>query len=129
MHLGTVSKTQDFDMKTTAGALQSALQHILRVNPTQKCVLMTPLMRDNSDYDITSFNQIGHQLKDYREVILELGKQYGIPVWDGYFHSGITMANLKANTRDGLHPNNVGYAIASKSLAEFTLSVDNVDDV
>lgn len=121
--LGTVSHTDDFDIKTTAGALQAALQRILTVNPTQKCVLMTPLMRDNSGYSITSFNQAGFQLKDYRKVILELGDQYGLPVWDGYFQSGVTMANLKAHTRDGLHPNNTGYAVSSKALAKFVSSL------
>lgn len=121
--LGIVINTQDFDIKTTAGALQAALQHILTVHPDQKCVLMTPLMRDNSGYDITSFNQVGCQLKDCREVIFELGIRYSLPVWDGYFHSGITMANLESHTRDGLHPNNAGYAVASQALAEFVASV------
>lgn len=125
--LGTVSQNEDFDVKTTAGALQATLQRVLTVNPKQKCVLMTPLMRDNSGYDIASSNQAGYQLKDYREVIFELGKQYGIPVWDGYYHSGITMTNLKAHTRDGLHPNNAGYAVASQSLAEFISSFVSID--
>jgi lysophospholipase L1-like esterase len=122
--LGTVSDTQDFDIETTAGALRVALQRILTVNPAQKCVLMTPLMRDNSGYSITSFNQVGYQLKDYRGVTLELGEQYNIPVWDGYFQSGITIANLKTHARDGLHPNNAGYAVASESLAELISSVE-----
>lgn len=112
-----------FDKTTTAGALQSALEHILTTNNDQEILLMTPIQRDNSNYSIYSTNKAGFKLDDYRQMIIKLGELYSIPVWDGYAESGLNLLNLNKYTLDGLHPNNAGFERISKSLCAYIKGV------
>lgn len=112
-----------FDKTTTAGALQSALEHILTTNNDQEILLMTPIQRDNSSYSIYSTNKAGFKLDDYRQMIIKLGELYSIPVWDGYAESGLNLLNLNKYTLDGLHPNNAGFERISKSLCAYIKGV------
>lgn len=112
-----------FDKTTTAGALQSALEHIFTTNNDQEILLMAPIQRDNAGYTIYSTNQAGFKLNDYRQMIIKLGELYSIPVWDGYASSGLNLLNLNKYTLDGLHPNNAGFERISKSLCAYIKGV------
>ena len=122
--LGAIDKVGAvFDKATTTGALQSAIESIFKSKPDQLITLMTPLQRNKDGYDIYNKNNAGYTLNDYREAILEIGRLYSIPVWDGYAQSGVNMLNLDALTLDGLHLNNVGYRFVTERLTSFLQGV------
>jgi len=124
VELGVIDKVGAvFDKTTTTGALQSAIESIFKSKPDQLITLMTPLQRNKDGYDIYNKNNAGYTLNDYREAILEIGRLYSIPVWDGYSSSGINMLNLDTLTLDGLHLNNVGYRSVTERLTSFLQGV------
>lgn len=106
--LGAIGDTA-FDDTTFYGAYRKAVEHILTNSPTIRLVLMTPLQRNNSGYDVNYTNSAGHKLIDYVNAIKAIGEMYGLPVCDMYSNSGFTQLTLSTYTMDGLHPNDVGY--------------------
>jgi lysophospholipase L1-like esterase len=99
-----------FDDTTFYGAYRKLLEHILTAKPTIKIYLLASLQRDNSGYDVNFTNPAGCKLIDYVNAVKEIGQMYGLPVLDLYATSGITRLTLDTYTRDGLHPNDLGYA-------------------
>lgn len=113
-----------FDRNTFYGAYQTTLEYIINKRPDIRIVLFTPLHRNESNYNSTIFtNTAGHKLIDYVEAIKALGDRYSIPVCDMYANSGINMLTLGVDTRDGLHPNDVGYAKMGRYASKF---IDNL---
>lgn len=113
-----------FDRNTFYGAYQTTLEYIISKRPDIRIVLFTPLHRNQSNYNSTIFaNTAGHKLIDYVEAIKAVGARYSVPVCDMYSNSGINMLTLDVDTRDGLHPNDMGYAKMGRYAAKF---IDNL---
>lgn len=108
----------DYDETTFTGAYQSLLDKIKEDNPDSKVYLITPLQRDNDDYDINTVNEAGHKLVDYADRVKELGEKYDYEVIDLYSNSEITINTLDKYTVDGLHPNNEGFKILADEVLE-----------
>lgn len=125
--LGTLGVIGDniFDTSTFYGAYRQAIEHILTQNPTARIVLFTPLQRDNSGYDVNYVNAAGCKLIDYVNAIKDIGTMYGLPVCDLYANSGFTELTLSTYTRDGLHPNSLGYTRIGGYITQFLNSVGN----
>jgi len=108
-----------FDTTTFYGAYRELIEYILNINPEVRIVLLTPLQRDNSGYDVNYTNSAGHKLIDYVNAVEEIGEMYSLPVCDLYRKSGITQKTLSTFTEDGLHPNNLGYKRIGNLISSF----------
>ena len=119
--IGVIGKKDDnnFDETSFYGAYRKLLDCILKQNKSIRIYLFTPLQRDNDGYDINKINTEGNKLIDYVYAIIKIGELYKLPVLDLYSKSGINISNLKQYTRDGLHPNDEGYELISRSIDDF----------
>ncbi|MFD0672395.1 SGNH/GDSL hydrolase family protein [Cohnella sp. GCM10027633] len=126
--IGELGATGDisFDDCTFYGALRSAIEHMLTVEPTRRIALFTPLQRGNAPYDVNYVNAAGHRLVDYADAIARVGAMYAIPVYDAYRTSGITQLNLRVYTLDGLHPNDAGYERIARTMIPFLRNLGGV---
>lgn len=127
--LGTIGTAADttFDTTTFYGAFCEAVKYILTSSPTIRLVLITPLHRDQHDYDDDTVNAVGLKLIDYVNAVKLIGKMYGLPVCDLYSNSGITELTLSTYTIDGLHPNDDGYKRMAEVLADTLTTGGNND--
>lgn len=107
-----------YDESTFTGAYQTLIEKIKDENPDSKVFLITPLQRNNDDYDINTVNEAGHKLVDYADRVKELGEKYDYEVIDLYSNSEITMDTLDKYTVDGLHPNNEGFEVLASEILE-----------
>ena len=125
--LGTKGVIGDttFDDTTFYGAYRKAVEYILTNSPTIRLVLMTPLQRDNSGYDVNYTNSAGCKLIDYVDAIRNIGEMYGLPVCNMYENSGFTKKTLATYTLDGLHPNTTGYIRMGNYLTGFLNAIGN----
>jgi lysophospholipase L1-like esterase len=112
-----------FDETTFTGSYQLLIEKILSSNPSIDLVLITPPQRIRDGYDINFTNEVGSKLIDYVDVIKSLGEMYSIPVLDLYSEGGISKDNMNTFTRDGLHPNDVGYERISEKMYRFLLNI------
>lgn len=108
---------REFDRETFYGAYRTTLDYILQQNVHARIVLFTPLKRNNGGYTDETVNTVGHSLDDYRQAIIRLGEMYALPVIDLFATSGFNKWTLSTYTRDGLHPNEVGYDRMARSIA------------
>lgn len=111
MPLGDIGQIGDtgFNTETFYGAYRDTIEYILKLKPTIRICLWTPLQRDNANYDVNYTNSAGHKLIDYVDAIIAIGEMYAIPVIDLYRNSGVTKLTLSTFTADGLHLNSKGY--------------------
>ena len=109
--LGVIGQIGDtgFNTETFYGAYRDTIEYILKLKPTIRICLWTPLQRDNANYDVNYTNSAGHKLIDYVDAIIAIGEMYAIPVIDLYRNSGVTKLTLGTFTADGLHLNSTGY--------------------
>lgn len=108
----------NYDESTFTGAYQSLLDKINEENPNAAVYLITPLQRDNDNYDINIVNDVGHKLVDYVDRIKELSDKYGYEVIDLYGDSKITVDTLDDYTVDGLHPNDKGFEVMANEIMD-----------
>lgn len=77
----------NFDTNTSYGAIQSAIEYIAVNNPYTKIYLMTPIpakIKEKSDSILK-----GQEFPiSYRDMFIEIGKLYNIPVLDWYKLTG-----------------------------------------
>ena len=99
--VGTITST-DFDTSTSFGALRAILEYIRLNYPTVDIYLLTPLQNKTRD-------MVKHQAM--ADGIIAISGYYGAPVFDLFRRSGIGKYTFDIYTRDGLHPNNAGYAL------------------
>ncbi|MGV0828336.1 SGNH/GDSL hydrolase family protein [Empedobacter brevis] len=95
---------------------ETLIDSILSQSKNKNIYLLTPLQRNNDNYDVNYINKAGHKLIDYRNEIIRIGKLKNIPVIDLYYKSGIDSTNFNKYTLDSLHPNNEGYKIIGNIL-------------
>lgn len=108
----------NYDESTFTGAYQLLFEEIESGNPDAEVYLITPLQRDNDNYDINTVNEAGHKLVDYVDRIKELSDKYGYEVIDLYGDSEITIDTLDDYTVDGLHPNDVGFEVMANEIMD-----------
>ena len=115
------------DIETFCGALEEIIKQLQKNSPLGQVMLITP-MRVNNFRDFPCWyekNEDGHVLEDYRNAILELGRQYAVPVLDFF-----SMAHINADCEemkeallpDGLHPNAAGYRRMTRKIAQFMVT-------
>ena len=108
--LGKLEKIgTEFRLNTFYGAYQDLIEYILSKNPKIRIILMTPLQRSINGKDIYWINSTDKSYYDYVNAVIEIGKLYSIPVARMDSESGLNLINIDTLTRDGLHPNNLGY--------------------
>lgn len=114
--LGMIGDTE-FNTGTFYGAYRAAIEYIRSNNPTCPIIVCSPLQRDNSGYDVKYTNSAGHKLIDYVNAVEAVAEMYALEYVDLYRRSGMTKANLDVATKDGLHPNNIGYEMMYSCIA------------
>lgn len=109
--LGTKNNTSS---TTFYGALRTMVNKLKAQNPKAKIVIFTPLQRNWQGVNLSR-----NRLVDYVNAIKYIGKADNIPVLDLYNTSGITSKNIDQYTKDGVCPNEAGFKMISKVMADF----------
>lgn len=104
------------DTDTFAGALHELILQVRTIIGEKPIVLMTPLNRGDYGTDVRKpstidCNKQGNYLKDFVNAIKEIGRFYGIPVFDagGVMNFDPTLRTTSSYTSDLLHPNQAGH--------------------
>lgn len=95
--LGTIA-----DSSATAsfyGYTRKFFETLLGWKPTLKIVMFTVLKRTSGPT-----NSNGNTVRDFCEAIIAVSKEFGAPVLDLNYTSGLNALNLATWTSDGLHP-------------------------
>ena len=98
------------------------IDYIKSQNSNVEIILITPLQRNNGNYDINTTNSVGCKLVDYVNAVKEIGSYYGLKVIDLYNNSFITMNNLDIYTQDGLHPTVKGHELIGNEITYYILN-------
>ena len=117
--LGTKGST---DKTTFYGGITSLLSGIKTKFPTTPILFFTPLQRDyfgTGDEISGMTNGNGNTLKQYRDIIIEMCSEAGIPCFDLYSMSGLYPENVHSWTIDGLHPNQTYWNTHYQLIADF----------
>ncbi len=110
---------ETWDTTTSLGALRAILEYIRSNFPSVNIYLMTPLQNKTRDMEKHEFISDG---------IITLGGYYGAPALDLFRESGLGKYTFDLYTRDGLHPNNDGYAKYSALIVRFLETEMSVRD-
>ena len=112
--LGTESDFKDnTGVETYYGALRIFKDKINSLNPNAIIICANGITRNNDNYSSTSINKAGQTLIDYNEALENIAVKNNWIFIDQFRYSGITNNNLNLTTADGLHPNELGYALIS----------------
>ena len=88
--------------------------------PDARIVFLTPLYRDYFGGVLPTMggqiNDIGISLYEYRDVIVNQGKQHNIEVIDLTGDDFLNADNIREYTTDGLHPNEAGNKMIAEKL-------------
>lgn len=131
--VGTVQpKGSEFDTSTYAGAMQSAIEHILNANKDIKLYLLTPIQGWYNEYNTlnvpnTSSSAVGVLSEEYPNMMIKIAKLYGLPILDWYHKSRINQSNKTYLMGDNpavfkayvLHPTQKGYKKMADVLIPF----------
>ena len=105
---------------TFYGAVRSVCETLIYEHPDALIVFATPTRRTTPPGSgIPDLNSAGLSLKDYRDAIITVCAQYGIPVLDLYMNSRIREDTAAEYLMDGLHPNGVGFELLANEIAEY----------
>ena len=118
--LGAVTPegTEEFDMKTTCGALESALSHLKKNCPDTKVIF---ILIHNAGGRATTKNDLGLTFNDYAEGIRAVCKKYNVSVADCLKDSGLDTSDVSMSEKythkfngvfpqgDGVHPTEEAY--------------------
>lgn len=96
------------DRTTFTNGVHTVIDNLINKYPDAEFLLVTPLQRVNG----TVANSQGMTLNDYCEILRDVHKEYGIPIFDMYYDGNFHISNsdfIDDNTynSDGLHPNDV----------------------
>ena len=114
--------------ETFCGAVDFLMRFLKDTYENADIVFMTPARMQYGDFNDEKPSPRpmkaadAKPLKEYCRVIIEKGKQYGIPVLDLYSTLGIDPnipEEREKYTADGLHFNNAGHAVLADRLAAF----------
>ena len=114
-----IGNFNDRTTDTFYGALHVLYSSLVTKFPGKPIVIITPLHRE--------IEVIGNKtLKAYVDIIREVAEYYSLPILDLYAESGL-QPNVPVIKEmfmpDGLHPNDAGYEILAKKIANFLLKL------
>lgn len=121
------NETRTADKTTFGGALRYSIERLLTAYPNLRIALVCPTWRywlneDNSfNYDSDTFvNDNGDKLHDFVDKVIEIAKDYHLPVINPYDEMGINKHNtsLWFATNDGTHPSANGQKILAKLMSK-----------
>lgn len=112
---------------TFYGAVRYLAEQLLAGNPKGELFFITPMKtRDFKGYPHwNAGNEGGWKLIDYRNAIMDVCREYSIPVLDFFSTSGITadIPEMKAYIQpDGLHPSRAGYERMTRKIYNFIVN-------
>lgn len=102
---------------TFYGAMHFLCRGLIAKYPKADIVFMTPL---HASYERK--NKRGFALKQYVDIIREVCEYYSLPVLDLWANSGIALhvsPQKELYSKDGLHPNDAGYARLCRRVEAF----------
>ena len=113
----------DRDPYTFYGACHYLMNGLLNRYAGKPVVILTPLHCQFEDNPRGSGKPVSvAPLSVYREILMKVAEEYGLPVLDLYATSGIQPKNDVCRERlcpDGLHPNDAGHAIIARRVGLF----------
>lgn len=111
-----------YDTGTFGGSLRNSIELLKETYPDMQIVLVTPiyciLFSQEESYDCTEKDFGSGYLEDYVQLLLQIGREYNLPVIDNYHNSGICLENWKEYLEDGMHPNEDGRELLAAQMAE-----------
>ncbi len=115
---------EDTSPDTFCGGVDFLMNLLRELYPQSRLAFLTPIRRQGDEAPaIHPYKQPdARPLWDYAQVILEKGRQYGIPVLDAYHGLNINPnreADYIAYTMDGLHLNDAGHAELARLVEAF----------
>lgn len=117
--IGDISDPAGTD--TLYAALRSICETFKREFPDTIVFFATPLQRTNppGSGSLEGINGAGLTLDAYAEAIIKICAEFEYPVLDFYHTSKITKDTSAQYLFDGLHPNQDGFEVLAKEIAEF----------
>lgn len=107
--------------ETFAGGYRKVIDKIFEINPKAKVVLCTP----RKGYDFMTYlpkncmdRHKGHYLKDYVNIIRQIGEYEGFPVADFYAECGGQRDLRNMSMDSALHPNDRGHQMMANVLVK-----------
>lgn len=112
-----IASENPLDIYTYKGSIRCAVAKLQKAYPDSIILLMTPnfcsYFRNGTDF----MSDVGGQLADYADAVLELSKELGVRCLDNYRDLGINAQNHVQYLADGCHPNERGrYLIGRRIL-------------
>ena len=120
---------------TFKGSVRMLMEGLIEKYPDKHIVFFTPIKRCDDDRTPESVNGNGDTVKDFADAVIEIGKQYGIPVIDIYTPDVVNLTNLGPYDNyeelipDGLHPSGLGHEILGEYMMEQLLEIGVFKDV
>lgn len=121
-----------FDITTTAGALQSSIEHILSQNSKVQIFLATPISGfyyQSGTKDVPGpYKKETVLSRDYADVFLNVGAMYNLPVCNWYDQIVINTSNKtellgdRSDQAYSLHPTLAGFRLMGETL---TVTMDS----
>lgn len=113
---------EDRTPDTFWGACHYLFNGLLKLYSGKPILILTPLHRldENNPLGDGSKPYSVAFLKTYKDIIVNVAEQYGLPVLDLYATSGIqplNETNRKLLLPDGLHPSDMGHALIARRIA------------
>lgn len=110
-----------YDQSTFGGSLRHSIELLQKTYPDMQIVIVTPiyciLFSQESSYDCTEKDFGSGYLEDYVQLLLQIGREYDLPVIDNFHDSGIGPENWKKYLEDGMHPNEDGRELLAAQMA------------
>lgn len=116
-----------YNKQTYAGATRYCIEKLLTLYPKLRIVLLTPIYRYHreaqQDSDTWTHPIYGGKLTDNVETLIDVGREYKIPVIDMYYTLGINIVNFTSyfgdedEQSDGTHINSFGREQFGKRVA------------
>jgi lysophospholipase L1-like esterase len=123
---GLENASDSKDITYFGGAARYVLEKLLSNYPNLKILLITPMFRNrlNTGDGINSDDSPyrGFYMYQYADKIVEIGKQFHIPVLNLHDNSGVNKYTATTYLEDGLHPSLVGRQMLGSKIASGLLS-------
>lgn len=103
-----IASENPFDIYTYKGSLRSAVTKLQKTYPDSIILLTTPNFCTYFKNGTELQSNVGGQLTDYADAVLELSEELGVCCLDNYHNLGINATNHGEYLADGCHPNEKG---------------------
>lgn len=103
-----VASEDPLDIYTYKGSLRSAVAKLQKAYPDSMVLLMAPNFCSYFKDGLELRSDVGGQLTDYVDAVLELSEELEVHCLDNYHNLGINATNHGEYLADGCHPNERG---------------------